>query len=93
MPNGQPGLWATANDYPARDLRENHAGTVRFSLSISADGKVGGCIVTGSSGWPGLDAATCRLISARARFTPATNEDGQAMAGSYYGSIRWVIPE
>ena len=92
VPRGQPGAWATPDDYPAADLRREHEGTARFSLAIGTDGRVSGCTILASSGWPGLDAATCNLISKRARFNPATNEDGQPMIGSYTGSIRWVIP-
>lgn len=92
-PRGNPGGWATTNDYPARDLREGNQGVTRFSLVIGADGRVQSCAVTASSGFPGLDTATCDNVSRRARFEPATDGDGNAVIGSYSGSIRWVIPQ
>ena len=77
----------------ARDLREGNQGRVGFALSLAADGRVAACRVTSSSGHPGLDEATCALVSRRARFTPATGPDGHPGAGSYSGTIRWVIPD
>ena len=91
-PRGRPADWATPDDYPAQDFRLEHEGVTRFSLSVGHDGRPQSCLVTQSSGWPGLDAATCKLVMARARFTPATNEDGRPTTGTYANAIRWVIP-
>jgi protein TonB len=87
-----PGTWVTPNDYPARDLREGNHGTARFRLSIGSDGRVQTCEITVSSGFTGLDAATCTNISRRARFDPATDTSGGKIAGTYSGSIGWLIP-
>ena len=88
-----PASWATTNDYPARDLREGNQGRVGFSLTIGATGKVESCVVTSSSGFASLDEATCRLVTRRARFAPATDEAGAAVTGSYSSSVRWLIPD
>lgn len=85
--------WASADDYPPYDLRAGHQGTTRYRLDVGAGGQVTGCTVTGSSGWPGLDAATCRLVAARAHFTPANDESGATVAGGYAGSVMWRIPD
>ena len=92
-PKGSPADWVTTNDYPARDLREGNQGRVTFSLLVGTNGKPESCVVTGSSGHSGLDEATCRNIMRRARFTPATDENGARVSGTYSSSIRWVIPE
>jgi len=92
-PLGRPGAWVTANDYPTNDLRAEHAGLTRFRLSIGADGLVQSCTITSSSGWPGLDAATCAKLTQRARFQPASDESGTKVAGVYASSVRWIIPE
>ena len=92
-PLGRPSAWATSNDYPARDLREGNAGVTGFRLTIGSDGKVQSCTVTASSGFPGLDRATCDNVSRRARFEPATDGSGAKVPGSYAINIRWVIPE
>lgn len=92
-PRGNPGSWATPSDYPARDLREGNQGVTRFSLAIGTDGTVQSCTVTTTSGFPGLDKATCDNVSRRARFEPATDGSGNGVHGTYSGSIRWVIPQ
>ncbi len=92
-PKGNPGNWATSNDYPSRALREEREGSTGFRVTIGTDGKVADCSVTRSSGSPDLDQATCDNIRRRARFTPATDGDGNPTTGSYSSTIRWVIPK
>ena len=41
----------------------------------------------------GLDAATCKLLTRRARFEAASDETGAKIVGSYSGSVRWEIPD
>jgi protein TonB len=93
QPLGRPGDWVTPNDYPARELREGNQGVTQFRVSIGADGKVQSCAIIISSGYPGLDVATCTKVTARARFNPAHDASGAKVSGSYANSIRWVIPE
>jgi TonB family protein len=83
----------TADDYPAAALRLEEEGTVRYRLAIDRRGMVTGCTVVASSGSAALDSTTCRLVSSRARFTPARNAKGKKIADSLVGSIRWRLPE
>lgn len=92
-PKGSPGGWVTTNDYPTRDIRQGNEGTAVFLLAIDTNGRVTNCQITRSSGHPGLDEATCGKVSQRARFTPARDESGQSVTGTYTGRITWVIPE
>ena len=91
-PKGNPGLWVRSTDYPAVALRSNVEGTTAFSLSVDEAGTVTDCVVTSTSGSPELDATTCRFIQLRARFYPATDEDGNAIPGGYSSRVRWQIP-
>jgi len=91
-PKGQPGNWANSNDYPTRALREEQEGVTRFRVTVSAEGRVTSCDVTGSSGSPELDSTTCSLITRRGRFNPAMT-DGSAVAGTWSSSVRWQIPK
>jgi protein TonB len=93
VPKGNPGNWATTNDYPSRALREEREGTATFRVSIGPDGRVTDCQITGSSGHADLDAATCENVRRRARFTPATDGEGNPTTGSYSNRVRWVIPK
>ncbi len=92
-PLGGTGSWAGDADFPAGELRLGHHGTTGFRLSISAAGLVQDCTVTRSSGWPVLDALTCRLVKQRATFAPAIDGNGDAVAAGFTGSITWRIPE
>ena len=92
-PKGNPGSWATTDDYPSRALREEKEGVTRFTVTVSPEGRVTNCSVTGSSGTPELDDAACRAITRRARFSPATDGEGNPTTGTYSNSVRWQIPK
>ncbi|OJW65771.1 MAG: hypothetical protein BGO57_14385 [Sphingomonadales bacterium 63-6] len=85
--------WVTTADYPARDLRLGHTGTTKYRVVISSSGKVQSCEITGSSGYAGLDEATCKGVSRRARFDPAINANGEKIVGTWSGSVSWRIPD
>jgi protein TonB len=80
-------------DYPAEAIRREEQGVTRFRLTVSPDGRVSDCAVTGSSGSSALDAATCRLMKSRARFSPARDSDGKPTADTVANAIKWVLPE
>ena len=92
-PANKPGAWVTQDDYAPSDIRSERQGTARFMLGIGTDGKVTSCTIIQSTGFDSLDAATCKFVSRRARFEAALDDSGAPIAGSYTGSIRWVIPE
>lgn len=93
VPRGRPGDWVSPSDYPSQDLLEGNQGTVRFRLEVSAAGRVTKCTVTASSGFPRLDATACAKLSARARFDPASDENGAKVAGVFTSAVRWTIPK
>lgn len=91
-PRGNPGRWATNDDYPARAMREDREGTTGFRVTYSADGKITDCDITSSSGHSDLDAETCKLITRRGRFNPGKDRSGNPTGGTYSNRIRWQIP-
>lgn len=92
-PKGNPGSWATTNDYPSRALREEREGTTGFRVTVGGDGRVASCDVTSSSGHADLDQAACANITRRARFTPAKDSAGNPIQDTYSNRVRWVIPK
>lgn len=82
----------TPNDYPAAARRYDEQGQTSVALTIDEAGRVASCTVRTSSGSEALDAATCRLLTSRARFTPARDARGRAAPGSFDTAIRWVLP-
>ncbi|MBO6768062.1 MAG: TonB family protein [Erythrobacter sp.] len=92
-PRNDPAAWFSDNDYRPAWIRKELTGLATFRLAIAANGRVTGCTVTASTGHGELDAATCRLVSKRARFEPARGGTGEAVAGSYTGSVLWRLPD
>jgi hypothetical protein len=78
-------------DYPAAAIRREASGTVAFVLDVDAAGTPTRCAVTGHAD-PLLDQTTCDIAMARARFRPARDDRGRAVAGRFEGRIRWVLP-
>jgi protein TonB len=79
-------------DYPAEALRNREQGLVRFHIVIGADGRVSGCTVTGTSGHPVLDAATCALARDRFRFVPGQDEYGLPTTDQGDYVMTWRLP-
>lgn len=92
-PKNNPGSWLSDSDYRPMWIRQELSGTAKFRLDIASNGRVSACRVIGSTGHEALDAATCDLVSKRARFEPARGRDGEAVGGSYTGSVLWKLPE
>lgn len=86
------GSYFSTDDYPAAALRAEAEGTTGFTLSIGPDGRVANCTVTRPSGNAGLDAATCRILRSRARYTPARDQSGNPTSGTDRGSVTWRLP-
>ena len=79
------------DDYPTSALENEEQGTVNVRLGVGPNGRVTDCSVLASSGSRTLDAATCRVLKSRARFTPATDNTGAATSGSVTQRITWRI--
>lgn len=92
-PKGQPGRWASDRDYPTRAEREEREGVTGFRVAVGANGRVTDCSITSSSGHSDLDSTTCKLVTQRARFDPATDGNGNPTTGSFSSAIKWQIPE
>jgi TonB family protein len=92
-PRANLSSYFSADDYPASAVRSNEQGRTAFILDVDANGRVTGCIIRESSGSAALDAATCRIIRSRARYTPARDANGKAIAGQDRGAVTWQLPK
>ncbi len=81
----------SADDYPSQAISNDEQGTVTVSLSIGTSGRVTGCSTTASSGSRTLDSATCRILTSRARFTPARDNQGNPATGTFSQRITWRL--
>jgi protein TonB len=93
VPSNSSSNWITNNDSPRRALVDEAEGSASYRLVIGTNGRVSSCELTSPTGNRALDDATCRLITSRARFEPATDETGSKVMGIYAGSVRWDIPD
>lgn len=83
------GLFAH-NDYPLGAIRRGSKGSVRVLLSIDQRGSPYACKVIESSGDADLDAVTCNVYRKRAKFAPALDAEGKAVASKLLAPrVRW----
>ena len=82
----------TKNDYPIPRIANGMEGVTTVSLRIGSHGRVDGCTVTNTSGSEALDRVTCRVLRTRARFRPARDGVGKAVAAEVSHSHHWVAP-
>lgn len=80
------------DDYPSSALDNNEQGTVTVTLTIGPSGRVTGCSPSGNASST-LKQTTCRIVSARARFSPAQDENGNPTSSTYSQSITWRIAD
>jgi TonB family protein len=92
VPLTSPGEWVRSSDYPAYALRNGAEGDTAFRLTVDTNGRVSRCEIVVGSGSEVLDEATCRLLTERARFAPATDRLRRPVIGTYRSRIRWRIP-
>ncbi|MGF7170031.1 protein TonB [Sphingobium xanthum] len=91
--SAEAGAWLKGADYPGEALRNDWQGTVSVVWRIDTNGAVGDCYVVESSGHRVLDEASCRLVKDRARYKPARDANGRAVASLDRRRIVWRLPE
>jgi protein TonB len=79
--------------YPKRALAAGEHGIVYFRINLDRDGRLRGCEVTLSSGFPRLDEETCELMVAHGVFKPVRDETGRLTNPTHNGAIKWVLPD
>ncbi len=80
-----------SDDYPPSALDNNEQGTVSVTLTVGPSGRVVGCSPSG--GPSSLQSATCRLLTARARFSPAQDGNGNPVTATTSARITWRIAD
>lgn len=90
-PLAAPQALISIQDYPQYALDHGEEGSVATQLVVDPAGRVDSCKVVISSGFADLDATTCRLLTSRARFSPARGQDGRPIYGLYRSLINWSL--
>ena len=81
----------SAEDYPPSALDNNEQGTVSVTLTVGPSGRVKGCSPSG--GTSSLQSVTCRLLTSRARFSPAQDGSGNPITSTTSARITWRIAD
>lgn len=79
----------TSEDYPPSAMDNNETGSVQVTLTVGPSGRVTGCSPSG--GPRSLQTATCRILTARARFSPAQDGNGNPTSGTTSATITWRL--
>ena len=83
--------YLTGRDYPRSLLRMWPPGARVFvAVRVQIDGQATDCKINRSSGIPGIDMETCRLVETRLRFRPARNERGEPYV-AWYGYVQYPV--
>jgi protein TonB len=77
------------SDYPRAAREARIGGRVEFRFTVGPDGRVRDCAVTRSSGSSELDETTCRLVTRRFRYRPATDARDHPVAEEVEGEHIW----
>ena len=85
------GSWYSITDYPAKSRRRGEQGVANILLDIDAKGIPVACRIVHSSSYPDLDNASCDLALKRARFSPARDANGKAVASTFAVPVRWAL--
>ena len=93
VPRGDLSKIITFEDYPQSALRNGEEGVVGFILDVGVDGRVPSCMVIRPSKSDALNGATCRIMHARMRFTPARDSSGQPAPSRMAQEVRWTLPK
>src|ERR1051325_7755637 len=63
------------DDYPSAALQRGEQGAAYFQVVITPEGGVDSCTILLSTGYKDVDDRTCEIITKRARFSPAKDQD------------------
>lgn len=74
---------------PQSSVAKKERGTVLFGAVVQTDGSVGDCTIIESSGYPALDAETCRRVLQLTRQTPRRDDEGRLVARRFECAIAW----
>lgn len=90
VPTRPPGSWLKSSDYPSGALSMGRSAIVYFRLLVDKAGMPTACAIQRATKSPEFTDLTCKLLIARARFEPAHDRNGHAVASYYVDSVRWI---
>ncbi len=92
QPDGDPGQWVQANDYPSDMLWAGKQAYVHFRMGVDENGDPTACHIQHSIGGEAFDKAVCASLMKRAKFLPALDKAGKPIASFYLNAVNFQIP-
>ena len=89
-PTSSPARWLRHTDYPTELIRQNVSGRIDFRLMVDANGAVTNCMLQGLFSDARFKDVVCPLLTRRARFKPALDANGAAIASFYQQTVVFV---
>jgi hypothetical protein len=84
--------WLSDNDYPRAAFNAGEQGRVTVVLSVDETGEPQVCTVRATTAPASLAKLSCNLLIQRARFEPARDDRGKAVAGEFVQGVQWSLP-
>jgi hypothetical protein len=84
--------WISDNDYPKAAFNAGEQGRVTVVLSVDDTGEPQVCTVRATTAPASLAKLSCNLLIQRARFEPARDDRGKAVAGEFVQGLQWSLP-
>jgi hypothetical protein len=83
--------WIRPDDYPKGGLHAGRSASVHFRVTVNQNGLVEDCAIQSATEGADFARRTCAVISRRAKFQPALDEDGKPVPSYYVNTIRWLM--
>lgn len=89
---GSTSDWVTSADYPAQAKARGVEGTVAVRFAVTSEGRVSNCRRLHRQVSSILAEATCRSLTQRARYLPARDQAGRAIASEDQLIVAFLLP-
>jgi protein TonB len=84
-----PAKWISGGPTNADNRRGRYRGSVVVQFTVQPVGRASNCTVVRPSGNPEMDTLTCRIVTDRARFTPARDAAGRPVDSQAHATYVW----
>lgn len=85
----EPATWFNSKEHPKTALAVAERGAISYTIDVSPDGTALRCHTPGTTD---LDLKVCELVMKRARFQPASDEQGRPAFGLHEGVASFLLP-
>lgn len=89
-PINTPTEWVRTMKAMPRAVLEGQSAVIRFRLMVDPQGKPTQCFIQNATLAAEIAKTTCDILLKGARFSPALDSEGKAIASYYINSMRWL---